>query len=192
MQHDPHAYLTPFVAQENAFTAQEVDAIVALGDQMRLEKASLVYHQGTSSDDPARITRTAWKGRAFESAWIYDKMERLARTLNAQVYKFDLTGFSDLFQYTVYDADQGSHFDWHVDQIRQPTHRKLSFSLQLTDPSEYEGCDLEIHAGTRIERAPRGKGTLVAFPAYGLHRVTPITAGTRKALVAWTAGPPFR
>lgn len=192
MQHDPHAYLTPFVAQPNAFTAQEVDAIVALGDQMRLEKASLVYHQGTSSDDPARITRTAWMGRAFETAWIYDKMERLARTLNAQVYKFELTGFSDLFQYTVYDADQGSHFDWHVDQIRQNNHRKLSFSLQLSDPSDYEGCDLEIHAGTRIEKAPRAKGTLVAFPAYGLHRVTPITSGTRKALVAWTAGPPFR
>jgi len=193
MQHDPHAYLTPFVVWENAFTPQELDAIVTLGDRLRLEKAVLVYGEGGSTtDDPSRITRTAWMGRAAETAWLYERMERVIRAVNQQVYRFDLTGFSDLFQYTVYHGEEGGHFDWHVDQIRQPAHRKLSASLQLSDPGSYEGCDLEIQGGVKPVAAPRTRGALVVFPAYVLHRVTPIRAGTRKALVVWAAGPPFR
>lgn len=193
MKHDPHAYLTPFVVWENAFSPAELDAIVALGDQLRLEKATLVYGEGGgSTDDPGRITRTAWMGRATQTQWIYERMERAIRAVNNDIYRFDLTGFSDLFQYTVYHGEEGGHFDWHVDQIRQPAHRKLSASLQLTDPSAYDGCELQIHCGARQETVSRARGALVVFPSYILHRVTPITRGTRKALVVWTAGPPFR
>ena len=67
--------------------------------------------------------------------------------------------------------------------VRHSAHRKLSFSLQLSDSSEYEGCDLEIHGGPSPLAAPRARGSLVAFPSYMMHRVTPIRSGTRKALV---------
>ena len=72
--------------------------------------------------------------------------------------------------------------------------RKLSFSLQLSEDDSYEGCDLEIFGGsTRVPMAvPRARGTLVAFPSYVMHRVTPVTRGTRKALVFWAGGPRFR
>ena len=72
------------------------------------------------------------------------------------------------------------------------TRRKLSLSVQLTDPERYGGCDLEFQAGNRIETAPRDRGAVIAFPSYVLHRVTPCGKGTRKALVAWTTGPQFR
>jgi PKHD-type hydroxylase len=191
--HDPFAYLRPFAVWENAFTPAELDTIEALGDRLRLERASVTYEAGDAAgNDPQRITRTAWLERSPETAWLYERMERVARLLNSQVYRFELSGFSDLFQYTVYDGAEGSHFGWHVDQVRQASHRKLSLSLQLTDPALYQGCDLEIHAGSQTIAAPRTRGALIAFPAYMLHRVTPIVSGTRKALVVWTAGPPFR
>jgi PKHD-type hydroxylase len=38
----------------------------------------------------------------------------------------------------------------------------------------------------------RARGTVIAFPSYVLHRVTPIIAGTRKSLVVWITGPKFR
>jgi PKHD-type hydroxylase len=190
---DPFSYLQPFVAWDNAFTPAEMDAIIGVGDRLKLDKASVVYTAGDgSTEDPTRITRTAWIGREAETAWIYDRLERIIRTLNAQVYRFELSGFSDLLQYTVYHAHEGGHFDWHIDMVRHTAHRKLSFSLQLSDPSEYEGCDLEIHGGRQSLPVPRTRGTLVAFPSYMMHRVTPIRSGTRKALVIWTAGPPFR
>jgi PKHD-type hydroxylase len=193
MTPDPFSYLMPFASWDNAFTAAELDAIIAIGDRLKLEKASVTYTAGDgSTEDPTRITRTAWIGRTPETAWIYDRLERIIRTLNQQIYRFDLSGFADQLQYTVYDAGEGSHFDWHIDLVRHSSHRKLSFSLQLSDPASYEGCDLEIHGGPKSLPAPRTRGSLIAFPSYVMHRVTPIRAGTRKALVIWTAGPPFR
>lgn len=193
MNSDPFSHLRPFTIWDNAFTPGELDGIVAYGDRLQLEKATVAYEAGnTGSDDPTRITRTAWVPRAPETAWLYERLERVIRALNAQVYCFDLSGFSDLFQYTVYDAAEQGHFDWHVDQVRHTAQRKLSASLQLSDANDYEGCDLELHGGSQILKAPRTRGALVAFPAYAMHRVTPITSGIRKALVLWAAGPRFR
>jgi PKHD-type hydroxylase len=70
--------------------------------------------------------------------------------------------------------------------------RKLSISVQLSDPSQYDGCELQFQAGNAIETAPRERGSVIAFPAYVLHRITPCTRGTRKAIVAWTTGPKFK
>jgi PKHD-type hydroxylase len=193
MTPDPFSYLLPFAVWENAFTPTELDAIEAIGDRLPLEKATIAYTDGSAAENaPVRVTRTAWMARNPETAWIYERLERIIRVLNHQVYRFDLAGFSDQLQYTVYHADEGGHFDWHIDMIRHSAHRKLSFSLQLSDPAAYEGCDLEIHGGTAPKPAPRTRGALVAFPSYTMHRVTPIRSGTRKALVIWTAGPPFR
>lgn len=70
--------------------------------------------------------------------------------------------------------------------------RKITRSLQLSEPDAYDGCELEVRAAHLIDVAPRRRGTLVAFRANALHRVTPITRGTRKSLVAWAAGPEYR
>jgi len=189
----PYAYQQPFAVWENAFTPAELDAIVALGDSLQLDKAGVIYDPAQATDDSSqRVTRTAWMARAPQTEWLYDRIERVARVLNHQIYQFDLAGFSEHFQYTVYHASEGGHFGWHIDQIPNGAHRKLSFSLQLSDPGDYDGCDLELQCGPAIRAAPRTRGTLVAFPAYAIHRVTPIVSGTRRALVIWTAGPPFR
>ncbi len=73
-----------------------------------------------------------------------------------------------------------------------PEPRKLSLSLQLSDPARYQGCDLELSYGDGVQQAPRSRGTVIAFPSYVLHRVTPIASGTRKSLVIWASGPDFR
>ena len=121
--------------------------------------------------------------------WLYERLAAICRTLNRS-WQFDLKGFSEAPQYMVYHGAQNSHFDWHIDQGPQPP-RKLSLTLQLTDPSGYEGGELQFHAGNIIT-APKGRGVVIAFPAYTLHRVTPVTKGTRKAIVAWICGPNFK
>jgi PKHD-type hydroxylase len=70
--------------------------------------------------------------------------------------------------------------------------RKLSMVLQLSHPSEYEGGDLELMTGNVPHICKKEKGLLYAFPSYILHRVTPITNGTRRTLVVWTSGPRFK
>lgn len=182
-----------FVVWDNAFTPDELFQLTAFGDGLTAETATL---KSGNPDDAIRkeirITQTAWIAPSPQSQWIYDRVQRVARALNDRSYQFDLRGFSENLQYTIYNGTEGGHYDWHVDHGPLKVQRKLSISVQLSDPSDYEGCNLEFQAGNKIETAPRSLGAVVAFPSYVLHRVTPCTRGTRKALVAWTTGPKLR
>ena len=77
--------------------------------------------------------------------------------------------------------------------------RKLSITVNLTNPGEYSGGEFEIDRGphfgneryyTVTEIRPRG--SIIVFPAFVYHQVTPITWGERKSLVMWTMGPKWR
>ena len=39
-------------------------------------------------------------------------MQAIIRKVNRQVCKFDLSGFAETFQYTVYHGSEGGHFNW--------------------------------------------------------------------------------
>ena len=176
----------------NAFTAEELDHIERLGDTLPLAQAALTSDVADDTRDLIRVTRTAWLDSTAENKWIYDRIQQITMMINAMAYRFDLTGFSERIQYSVYHGTEGGHYDWHVDQGPLVTRRKLSLSLQLTDPSQYQGGDLQFLAGSQTETAPRERGMLIAFPSYGVHRVAPVTSGTRKSLVIWITGPRFR
>lgn len=71
--------------------------------------------------------------------------------------------------------------------------RKLSFVLQLSDPDDYEGGNLQLldeHGQSYI--APRKRGTMILFDSRTQHRVLKVTKGTRKSLVGWTVGPRWK
>ncbi len=182
-----------FTAWADAFTPAELDAIEACGDALAADQAVLLADtpQGERAAK-IRITQTSWLAPNPDTQWIYDRMQAVIRRLNDASYRYDLRGFSDNFQYTVYSDSEGGHYDWHVDHGPLDVQRKLSVSVQLSDGDSYEGCDLQFHAGNKTETGPRERGSVIAFPSYVLHRVTPIVSGTRKALVVWTTGPNFR
>ena len=119
-------------------------------------------------------------------------MQAIIRKVNQQVYKFDLSGFAETFQYRVYHGSEGGHYYWHIDWGLKQIQRKLSASVQLTDPAGYEGGDLQFRGVREIETAPRARGVVIVFSSFIQHRVTACTKGTRKAVVVWTAGLPFR
>ena len=182
----------PVIAWDGAFSADEVNRITALGDARAREKAGLVQAQ-----DPLgkkRITDIAWLERSDDTTWLYARLEQVVQRLNTQYYKYELyPQLRERLQYTIYEGHAGGHYDWHVDHgAATPDARKLSISVQLSDGAAYQGCDLELSYGDGVVAAPRGAGTVVAFSSYVLHRVSPITAGVRKSLVAWVSGPDFR
>ena len=90
----------------------------------------------------------------------------------------------------------GGFLAWHQDiGYGRSNQRKLAMTVQLSDPSEYEGGDFQVWIGgdeSNIQTIPRKKGDIAIFPAYLMHRVTPITRGHRKCLVFWTGGRPLR
>ena len=182
-----------YMVGENAFSPEELDKIVAYGDSLVLQKAVLEGDTWKQEDaDRIRITRNAWIARNPETDWVYERMQALLTGANAQFHQFELSGFSDDFQYTVYHGTEGGHYGWHLDLTAHPIPRKLSLSIQLSDPDDYEGCDLQFYGSRQLEIAPRTRGAAIIFPSYILHRVTPVISGTRKALVAWASGPRFK
>ena len=75
-------------------------------------------------------------------------------------------------------------------------HRKLSMTIQLSDDNDYEGGDF-IFQKNLIDIPPdskklRAKGTILVFPSFLPHAVTPVTKGERKSLVVWADGPEWR
>ena len=180
----------PFVAWEGALTPAEVDAIVAHGDALLHSKATL---EGRSDRvDAVRITDLAWIEHGPETQKLYERLSQIVLRLNTDFYRFDLTGLENL-QYTIYDGRQGGHYDWHIDfGHKNFKPRKISLSIQLSDPADYEGCELQFQIESQPISAPRSRGTVIAFPSFFLHRVTPVTAGVRKSLVLWATGPEFR
>lgn len=83
--------------------------------------------------------------------------------------------------------------DWHVDSGSSESGivRKLSISVQLSLPTDYEGGELEF-AGHEQNAFSRIAGTVTCFPSYCVHRVTPILSGERCSLVCFALGPAFR
>jgi PKHD-type hydroxylase len=183
-----------FASFPNVFTAKEVANIIAHGEALGTAQAGFMLGTPINNiNNKIRITQHAWIEWTPETEWLYMRIEQAARAFNERIYQFDITGFSEPFQYTVYHGNEGGHYDWHVDQGRGlPVERKLSFSVQLSEPSDYEGGELQIRAANNISVPPKALGTVIVIPSYNLHRVTPATAGTRRSLVCWANGPRFR
>lgn len=172
------------------FTTDELDRLERDCDALQLEQAQLTGSAGI------RSTQVAWVHRMPATEALYQRMESVMLEVNSKVFRFDLSGLTPM-QYAVYRQSEAGYFDWHSDYGRYrgdpgQEPRKITMSLQLSTGADYDGCDLEIRAAHPLDVAPRERGTLVAFRANALHRVTPITRGIRKSLVIWAAGPEFR
>jgi PKHD-type hydroxylase len=175
---------------ENAFLNEEYDYINNLQALYPFEKAKVV-DDTINENDKARKSQIKWLHHDEKSDWLYSKIENMVMEAN-QVWNFDLYSIRDSIQYTEY-YEGGGHYDWHMDIGPFPiNNRKISITIQLSDPDDYIGGDLEIWTGNGLQTCARQKGSALLFPSYMLHRVTPVTSGTRKSLVLWVGGSPYK
>jgi PKHD-type hydroxylase len=85
----------------------------------------------------------------------------------------------------------GQNFGDHVDNaIRQTpqghsVRTDLSATLFLSAPEEYDGGELVIGGVGGTQSVKLGAGDLVVYPASTVHRVNPVTRGTRLASFFW-------
>ena len=114
---------------------------------------------------------------------------------NSQGFSFDLSGFvSDDEPWLMrYEGAKEDHYDWHIDVgPAANASRKLGFTVQLSVPEDYEGGDLEFMNVNTDHLDLRALGSLIVFPAFRTHRVSPVTRGVRHCAVGWVHGPCFR
>lgn len=171
----------------DAFTPIELDAIIRIGEQIEMDKGIT----GGGSSAKIRDSYISWLFPNDVTNWVFERLEGVVRTINQEFYRFDLDGFFQGLQFTKY-TEPGQHYTWHTDRGHGMGVRKLSLSLLLSDPDDYEGGELELKFGEEEQKAERKRGMITLFPSWSLHRVTPVTKGTRYSLVAWVSGPPFK
>jgi PKHD-type hydroxylase len=174
---------------DDAFSSDECDSIVEYCRQQDLKES--VIGNEHSLDLSVRKSKVAFIPPTSFMIPHYQKLSAIIDTLNQQFFKFDLHGFGEHLQFTEYDAP-GGKYNSHVDRGFNIPVRKLSIVLQLTDPKNYEGGELELFVNMEIPtKLPKTRGTLIAFPSFQVHRVTPLTKGTRNSLVGWINGKQF-
>ena len=127
-----------------------------------------------------------------QQGWPLTRILELAKQANNARFKFDVQGFLDVDAPMIMKYTKGGHYDWHVDTGNSVCHRKLSFTIQLSDDKDYVGGDVEF-IGTKVDtKAFRQKGVCIIYPSFLPHRVSKVTKGTRHAIVGWIHGPTFR
>jgi len=183
--------MTPFVDMSGALSPDDCAAVIALARSAQMRDAGLV---GGQTRHGLRRADIAWLDDLPEGSWVMNRLAALVARANRESYAFDLTDFAESAQIARYGAERQGHFDWHSDIGKGPfaARRKLTVVVQLSDPADYAGGTLELRPDSNLHPAPRDQGTAVIFPSFVLHRVTPVTKGTRWSLTLWAHGPAFR
>ena len=170
------------------FTPKLCQEIIDLSKTLEQEKGTV--NQSLKTQDIIRQSTISWI--PFDKMQpVYNDINDFIQTINRNHFGFENVQITEQAQVSSYS--KGQFYEWHTDtrntMITEPPVRKLSMSLLLNDPSEFEGGDLEIANETLL---PMKQGHATIFASFLQHRVTPITKGVRKSLVMWFGGDPFK
>ena len=180
---------------DRVIPSETCQRLINMGDGNWEQAGSAVSR--TEVDENYRISDVAW----INDQWVYDLIWTYMMKANEESgWKYNIVSAENC-QVTRYT--EGGHFSWHRDALGSHNEvydepklkflhgnaRKLSMSIFLN--SDFEGGDFEMHAVDDGEKILAKEGSVIVFPSFMVHRVTPVTKGIRYSLVAWFLGPPF-
>lgn len=171
--------------RENFLSPEDCEAAIACFPLPRA--AAISRQQGDRVETDLRRSRVSFLVDSSGHTLV-KRLRELLLDVNERVYHFEVAEIEpvQLAEYSV-----GEEYRDHLDiGAGRAALRKLSLSVQLTDPAAYDGGNLVIWRTGTVERS---RGAAVVFPSYLVHKVEPVTRGLRRSLVAWMNGVvPFR
>jgi len=203
------------------FTDLPQDTINTLEKELSIHdsklKESLIH--GDVLNEDKRKSSNSW---ISSDSWISGFLWHYVQKANRNNFLYDLSHIDgENLQYTRYGV--GEHYGWHTDHslatFYKPSSnnitssetlnnseyhadrmnqsyeqiRKLSFSLQLSNPDDYEGGNvILLNDHNKKYVAPRQRGTIILFDSRTLHCVCKVKKGVRKSIVGWVVGPRWR
>ena len=176
------------------FTPKQCQMVIEAGRAEPKQTASVGNDEGTKYgviDTKTRTSHISWI--PFKKMpEMYKDIEKFMKQTNGNHFGFDGMTLTEYAQYTEYP--EGGFYDWHVDNdvsmAHEPPVRKISMTLLLSPENEFEGGDLELMAEGKVAKIKQGQA--IFFASFIRHRVKPVLRGTRKSLVMWFGGPPFK
>ena len=180
--------MTEYYWFKEGFSKSEIDIILENMENLPSQEALVAANTEGDELHQMRKSEIKWIPQNPHFKWIYERLAKLIIEANEALWQFDLASIIDSIQFTVYH-EGGGHYNWHLDiGPRELSWRKISLTIQMSEDEDYKGGELEFMKGPNAIKAPRGKGVVVIFPSYLLHRVSPVTKGTRKSMVLWVGG----
>lgn len=154
-----------------------------------------------------RDSKTTWINTTH---WVAGLCYHYVLMANRQNFLYDIDGFDgETMQYTSYSP--GEYYGWHQDTglgtMSVPGEdaqevflmkncervRKLSFIMQLSNPDEYSGGEVQLMRDTgKTFFLPKERGSIIVFDSRTRHRAKAVRSGTRKSLVGWVSGPRWK
>lgn len=196
----PHTGWLPVFKHVRLFTPEQAQSLINQSETAGLSPATYIQHDGSERVNlEQRSTHAGYFGPGhpiYEAVLkaVQDNLEEINRN-----YDFELYADPKLMLRNVhvlrYDSNQEGHLRMHADTtgFTGNTDRKLSVSILLNAPCDYDGGRLRMFAGELIEAASgAGMGDAIVFPGFQYHEVTAVTRGQRYVVVAFLQGPPFR
>ena len=208
------------ISIENFFSDDEIGKIFKIcededfftSEVYAKNRKKFLYNKDIEKNKLEEITSTVektlrdanlkWIKLNNKSEWLYNKLISSIKEVNVSNYNYILN-FIEILQFSKYNSSNYSFHSKHIDCQNADNLknfediRKLSFSIQLTNPEEYEGGNLKFYSGNKsiytgkdeYSIANKKKGSITFFPSNIFHEVTPVTKGNRYSLVGWVSGP---
>ena len=181
-------YHIPKVLEDTHLTFID-DYVAAHSDKLHVAET---VGQGNTVDLSYRSSTILWLDDVEKAMPMYDKLIEIVSAVNNVHFKYNI-GYIEILQYSEYPASAVGKYEVHCDSSLRNTSgfsRKISFSILLNDPSEFEGGELKFHfCKDPVTATLEKKGDMILFPSFLPHSVQPVTRGVRKSLVGWVGGP---
>ena len=175
------------------FSPKQCQMVINKGISLKSEEAKVGIGKksGGGYDPEKRITTISWIPFK-EMPEMYKDIEKTMLQANNNHFGFEGMRLTEPGQFTHYLT--GGFYEWHMDNDvvgkHQPPVRKISMTLLLSDPSTFEGGELEFMSKGKTAKLKQGQA--IFFSSWLQHRVKPVTKGERYSLVMWFGGPPFK
>ena len=174
------------------FTPDQCRQIIECGRRQPPQKAQVgMGKPGGGTDTSKRVTTISWIPFK-EMSHMYEDLYKFIQKANENHFGFGDIRITENAQFTEYP--EGGFYDWHMDcdtiMAHEPPVRKISMTLLLNDPSEFEGGHLELGGPGKFGELKQGHA--ICFASFINHRVQPVKRGLRQSLVVWFGGKPFR
>ena len=194
------APFSPYWCWESEIPSDICDKIVDAHKKSEWQEGTINTLDGeeTTLEDSYRNVDVCFSDKTWINAIVYGYV----KYANSHNFEYELS-LHDLEPAQVTRYKEGQFYQKHMDfgpsRNNATFTRKLSLTLQLSHPDEYEGGNLVLNTeGLDINGEPtytftRAKGSIIVFDSKLVHEVTPVTGGTRYTLVKWVHGDkPFR
>lgn len=178
----------PFATAAGFLTDEQIERLIA--DHVAAVAEGKLGLGGTNAQ--IRRSQVVMLGLEQRYEWLYQRIWSAAQECNRLFFCVDLAGVEANIQLARYDGSDQGFYNWHTDFAGIRPLRKLSISIQLSRPEDYDGGNLELMYNDEPVVLDKTRGAFIVFPSFMLHRVTPVTRGTRWSLVAWILGTRWR